>query len=59
MWIMIKVVNFSTFIGIIRASKKYVPYALCNLYGLKDAKGYPNVKLLIRSMHRMRKIRNA
>lgn len=58
-WIMIKVVNFSTFIDIIRVSKKDVPHALCNLYGLKDTNGYPNVKLLIGSLHWMRKIRNA
>lgn len=58
-WIMIKVVNFSTFIDIINCSKPDVSHALCNLYGLTDSNGLPNVKLLIGSLHWMRKIRNA
>ena len=58
-WIMIKVVNFSTFIDIIRVSKIDVSHALCELYGLEDQNGYPNVKLLIGSLHWMRKIRNS
>ncbi len=58
-WIMIKVVNFSTFIDIIRVSNTDVSHALCNLYGLEDQHGYPNVKLLIGSLHWMRKIRNS
>lgn len=58
-WIMIKVINFSTFIDIIRFSKVDVSHSLCNLYGLEDENGYPNVKLLIGSLHWMRKIRNS
>lgn len=58
-WIMIKVVNFSTFIDIVRVSKLDVPHSLCNLYGLEDQNGYTNVKLLIGSLHWMRKIRNS
>ena len=58
-WIMIKVVNFSTFIDIIRVSKKEVAHSLCDLYGIQDQRGYPNVKLLIGSLHWMRKIRNS
>ena len=58
-WIMIKVVNFSTFIDILRCSKTEVSHSLCELYGLKDANGHSNVKLLIGSLHWMRKIRNS
>ena len=58
-WIMIKVVNFSTFIDIIRVSKMDVAHSLCFLYGLEDQTGHPNVKLLIGSLHWMRKIRNS
>ena len=50
-WIMIKVVNFSTFIDILRCSKKEVSHSLCELYGLKDEDGHNNVKLLIGSLH--------
>ncbi len=58
-WIMIKVINFSTFIDIIRFSKTDVSHSLCNLYGLEDEHGHSNVKLLIGSLHWMRKIRNS
>lgn len=58
-WIMFKVVNFSTFIDIIRVSKMDVSHSLCNLYGLEDQNGRENVKLLIGSLHWMRKIRNS
>lgn len=58
-WIMIKVVNFSTFISVLQNSKKDVTHAICNLYGMKDENGFPNVKLLIASLHWMRKVRNA
>lgn len=58
-WIMIKVINFSTFIDIIRFSKTDVSHSLCALYGLEDENGHANVKLLIGSLHWMRKIRNS
>lgn len=58
-WIMIKVINFSTFIDIIRVSKTDVSHSLCKLYGLEDENGHPNVKLLMGSLHWMRKIRNS
>lgn len=58
-WIMIKVVNFSTFINVIQYSKKDVSHSLCSLYELFDSAGCPNVKLLIGSLHWMRKIRNS
>lgn len=58
-WIMIKVDNFSTFIDIIQYSKTDVSHSLCHLYGLEDEQGRANVKLLIGSLHWMRKIRNA
>ncbi len=50
-WIMIKVVNFSTFIDIIRCSKMDVSHSICNLYSLEDENGHKNVKLLIGSLH--------
>ena len=58
-WIMIKVVNFSTFIDIVNFSKTDVSHSLCDLYGMVDENGFPNVKLLIGSLHWMRKIRNS
>ena len=58
-WIMIKVVNFSTFIDVLHYSKIQVPHAICKLYNMMDEKGYPNVKLLIGSLHWMRKVRNS
>ena len=58
-WIMIKVVNFSTFIDIIQCSKQEVAHSLCSLYGLEDEDGRANVKLLIGSLHWMRKVRNS
>ncbi len=58
-WIMIKVVNFSTFIDILNNSKTIVKHSLCELYGMKDENGYPNVKLLIGSLHWLRKVRNS
>lgn len=58
-WIMFKVINFSTFIDVIKYSKMDVSHSLCNLYGLYDKNGFPNVKLLVGSLHWMRKIRNS
>lgn len=58
-WIMFKVVKFSTFIDLIKYSKMDVSHSLCNLYNMYDSNGRPNVKLLIGSLHWMRKIRNA
>lgn len=58
-WIMIKVVNFSTFIDVLKYSKKEVLHSICNLYGMVDENELPNVKLLIGSLHWMRRIRNS
>lgn len=58
-WIMIKVVNFSTFINVVQYSKTDVSHSLCSLYELFDHNGRANVKLLIGSLHWMRKIRNS
>lgn len=58
-WIMLKVVNFSTFIDIVNSSPRDVSHSLCKLYGLEDENGRPNVKLLIGSLHWMRKVRNS
>lgn len=58
-WIMIKMVNFSTFINILKNSKTSVTHSICKLYDMYDVNGKPNVKLLIGSLHWMRKVRNS
>lgn len=58
-WIMVKVVNFSTFISILKNSHTSVTHSLCKLYDIVDLNGAPNVKLLIGSLHWLRKVRNA
>lgn len=58
-WIMIKVVNFSTFINVLTCSKKEVTHSLCELYNMLDKNNLPNVKLLIGSLHWLRKVRNS
>lgn len=58
-WIMIKVINFSTFIDILHNSKADVKHSICRLYDMTDAAGHYDVKLLIGSLHWLRKVRNA
>ena len=58
-WIMLKVVNFSTFINILNFSKQDVTHSICKLYHIFDANGLPSVKLLIGSLHWLRKVRNS
>lgn len=58
-WIMIKVVNFSTFIDILFNSKQTVKHSICRLYDMVDGTGHYDVKLLIGSLHWLRKVRNA
>jgi abortive infection bacteriophage resistance protein len=58
-WIMIKVVNFSTFINILKNSKTSVTHSICRLYDMTDSNGKPNIKLLIGSLHWLRKVRNS
>lgn len=58
-WIMIKVVNFSTFIDVLHNSKSPVTHAICKLYSMYDDHGLPNVKLLIGSLHWLRRVRNS
>lgn len=58
-WIMIKMVNFSTFIDILKNSKTGVTHSLCKLYDMYDSNEKPNVKLLIGSLHWLRKVRNS
>lgn len=58
-WIMVKAINFSTFINVLNYSKKEVKHSICKLYGLLDDNELPNVKLLIGSLHWMRKVRNS
>lgn len=58
-WIMIKMVNFSTFIDILKNSKTTVTHSICKLYNMHDLNGKSNVKLLIGSLHWLRKVRNS
>ena len=58
-WIMMKVINFSTFIDVLEVSKKDVVHSICDLYNIVDGNGKNDVKLLIGSLHWMRKVRNA
>ena len=58
-WIMIKVINFSTFIDVLRNSKKTVTHSICKLYDMTDSSCHYDVKLLIGSLHWMRKVRNS
>lgn len=58
-WIMIKVINFSTFIDVLNISKTTVKHSICKLYNMLDTNNLPNVKLLIGSLHWLRKIRNS
>lgn len=58
-WIMIKVVNFSTFIDVLNYGKSEVSHSICKLYDMTDEDGRPTVKLLIGSLHWMRRIRNS
>lgn len=58
-WIMIKMINFSTFIDILKNSKTTVTHSICKLYNMTDANGKSNVKLLIGSLHWLRKVRNS
>ena len=58
-WIMIKVINFSTFIDILKDSKTDVKHSICRLYDMTDESGLYNVRLLIGSLHWLRKVRNA
>lgn len=58
-WIMIKVVNFSTFIDVINYGKTEVSHSICKLYDMVDEDEHPMVKLLIGSLHWLRRIRNS
>lgn len=59
MWILIKCINFSTFIDFVSCSTEEVKTSLCKLYGLYDERCFPDFKFLIGSLHWMRTIRNA
>lgn len=58
-WIYVKVINFSTFIDFLSCCKNDLKDSLCNLYGMLDAKGNYDYKLLIGSLHWLRKVRNS
>lgn len=58
-WILTKIIYFATFIDFLNFSKDPVKDSICNLYSIKDSRGYNDYKLLIASLHWLRKIRNA
>lgn len=58
-WILVKVTNFSTFIDLVSFSKPEVKDSLCELYSLKDTNQNYDYRLLIGSLHWLRKIRNS
>lgn len=58
-WIMLKVVNFSTFIDVISYGKTEISHSLCKLYDMVDENDRPNVKLLVGSLHWLRRVRNS
>lgn len=57
-WIVVKAINFSTFINFLDLSKNDIKDSICELYGMIDSSGKPNYKLLLGSLHWMRLIRN-
>lgn len=58
-WILMKVINFSTFIDFVNYSKPELKQALCHLYGIQRSDGSFDFPLLISSLHCLRKTRNA
>ena len=58
-WVLIKVINFSTFIDFVDYNKDDVKKSLCKLYSLIDNRGYDDFNLLVGSLHWMRHVRNA
>lgn len=58
-WILVKTINFSTFINLLQLSKIEVKDTICKLYGLVHENNLSNYKLLISSLHWLRKVRNA
>lgn len=57
-WVFIKVIRLATFIDFIKYSKDGVRKSLCELYSIKDSRGYNDYSLLINSLHWIRDIRN-
>lgn len=58
-WIFVKIINFSTFINFLECSNDDLKDSICNLYNIYDLNGKPNHKLLIGSLHWLRKVRNS
>ncbi|MBD5531847.1 MAG: Abi family protein [Lachnospiraceae bacterium] len=58
-WILMKVINFSTFIDFVNYSRPELKRALCRLYNIKKSDGSFDYQLLISSLHCLRKTRNA
>lgn len=58
-WILVKVINFSTFIDFVEYGKPAIRDSLCELYGIKTSTGANDHSLLISSLHWLRKTRNS
>lgn len=58
-WILVKVIDFSTFIAFLGRSKKEIKKVLCNLYQIKDKRGYYDPRLMIGGLQYIRIVRNA
>ena len=58
-WIFVKVINFSTFINFLDCCDDNLKDSMCQLYGMYDKDGNPYHKLLIGSLHWLRKVRNS
>ena len=58
-WIMIKVINFSTFIAMLTCSKESVKKSICTMYGMLDGDGRCDFELLTGSLHWFRMVRNS
>lgn len=58
-WILMKVIDFSSFLSLLKYSKNPIKIAMCKLYGIFDSNGDPDFLLLIGSLHWFRIVRNS
>ena len=58
-WILVKTINFSTFIDFLEICNKSISDSVCTLYSIYDDNNNPDKELLISMLHMIRKVRNA
>lgn len=58
-WILVKTINFSTFIDFLEYCKPEVKASICNLYGLKNLASKDDYSLMKSSLHWLRQVRNS